>query len=200
MLLCPLQLNSYWICQFTYNTCLSLSLSIIHIQLVKEKILQKCLHRRQKNYVRRRKKIYLSPLLYLLKRYVRQEARINWIAKNTGRNGSRGWCGCSSKCCRGRALSSGKSYADILQVIWFHVLVDFMYYMKSYNWWISSVTHHLHQIITQILVPQFKSNWKIPPEDLGEEDGMIGAADDAEEDHQVVSYSLTSYKIYKFMY
>ncbi len=29
---------------------------------------------------------------------------------------------------------------------------------------------------------------------------MIGAADDAEEDHQVVSYSLTSYKTNEFMY
>jgi hypothetical protein len=38
------------------------------------------------------------------------------------------------------------------------------------------------------------------PEDLGEEDGVIGAADDAKEDHQVVSYSLTSYKTHEFMY
>jgi hypothetical protein len=39
-----------------------------------------------------------------------------------------------------------------------------------------------------------KSNHKKTPEDLGEEVGMIGVADDAVEDHQVVSYSLTSYK------
>jgi hypothetical protein len=45
-----------------------------------------------------------------------------------------------------------------------------------------------------------KSNSKKTPEDLGEEDGVIEAADDAEEKHQVVSYSLTSYKTYKFMY
>jgi hypothetical protein len=44
----------------------------------------------------------------------------------------------------------------------------------------------------QILVPQFKSNCKKSPAELGVEDGMIGVADDAEEDHQVVSYSLTS--------
>jgi hypothetical protein len=53
--------------------------------LVKEKILQKYLHQRQKNYVRRRRKIYLIPLMYLLKRYVRQEARINQIAKKQGK-------------------------------------------------------------------------------------------------------------------
>jgi hypothetical protein len=35
-----------------------------------------------KNYVRRRRKIYLIPLLYLLMRNIRQEARINQIAKN----------------------------------------------------------------------------------------------------------------------
>jgi hypothetical protein len=33
---------------------------------------------------------------------------------------------------------------------------------------------------------------KKTPEELGVEDGVIGLADDAEEDHQVVSYSLTS--------
>ncbi len=39
------------------------------------------------------------------------------------------------------------------------------------------------------------------PEELCVEDGMIGAADDAEEDHQVVvSCSLTTYNIYEFMY
>jgi hypothetical protein len=39
------------------------------------------------------------------------------------------------------------------------------------------------------------------PEELCVEDGVIGVADDAEEDHQVVvSCSLTSYKIYEFMY
>jgi hypothetical protein len=36
-----------------------------------------------KNYVRRRRKIYLIPLICLLKRYVRQEAKINQIAKKT---------------------------------------------------------------------------------------------------------------------
>ncbi len=50
------------------------------------------------------------------------------------------------------------------------------------------------------MVPQLKSNSKKTPEDLGEKDCVIGAADDAEVDHQVVSYSLTSYKIYEFMY
>jgi hypothetical protein len=35
-----------------------------------------------KNHVRRRRKNYLIPHMYLLKRYVRQEARINQIAKN----------------------------------------------------------------------------------------------------------------------
>jgi hypothetical protein len=50
------------------------------------------------------------------------------------------------------------------------------------------------------MVPQLKSNQKKPLEELGVEDGMLGAADDAEEDHQVVSYSLTSYMIYEFMY
>ncbi len=35
---------------------------------------------------------------------------------------------------------------------------------------------------------------------MGEDDGVIGAADDAEEDHQVARYSLTSYKTYEFMY
>jgi hypothetical protein len=45
-----------------------------------------------------------------------------------------------------------------------------------------------------------KSNSKKSPEVFGEEDGMIGAPDDAEEDHQVVSSSLTSYKTYEFMY
>jgi hypothetical protein len=45
-----------------------------------------------------------------------------------------------------------------------------------------------------------KSNRKKTPEELGEENGVIGAVDDAEEDHQVVSYSLTSYKTYEFMY
>jgi hypothetical protein len=45
-----------------------------------------------------------------------------------------------------------------------------------------------------------KSNCKKTPEDLGDEDGMIGVVDDAEKDHQVVSYSLTSYKTFEFMY
>jgi hypothetical protein len=49
--------------------------------LVKEEILQKRLHRRQKNYVRRRRKNYLISLMYLLKRYIRQLGRINQIAK-----------------------------------------------------------------------------------------------------------------------
>jgi hypothetical protein len=35
-----------------------------------------------------------------------------------------------------------------------------------------------------------KSNRKKTPENLGEEDGIIEAVDDAEENHQVVSYSL----------
>jgi hypothetical protein len=48
--------------------------------------------------------------------------------------------------------------------------------------------------------PKVQSNRKKTTEDLGEEDGVIGAVDDAEEDHQAVSYSLTSYKIYEFMH
>jgi hypothetical protein len=40
-----------------------------------------------------------------------------------------------------------------------------------------------------------------PPEELGVEDGVIRAVDDAEEEHQVVvSCSLTFHKIYEFMY
>jgi hypothetical protein len=66
---------------------------------------------------------------------------------------------------------------------------------------ISSVTHHLHQIIPQIQVAQLKSNRKKTLEELCVEDGVNGAADDAEEYHQVVvSCSLTSYKMYQFMY
>jgi hypothetical protein len=40
-----------------------------------------------------------------------------------------------------------------------------------------------------------KSNRKKTREDFGEEDGVIGAVDDAKENHQVVSYSLTCYDI-----
>jgi hypothetical protein len=36
-----------------------------------------------KNYLRRRRKVYLIPLMYHLKRDVRREARINQIAKKT---------------------------------------------------------------------------------------------------------------------
>jgi hypothetical protein len=46
-----------------------------------------------------------------------------------------------------------------------------------------------------------KSNRKKTPEELDLEDGMVGAVDDDEEEHKVVvSYALTSYKFYKFMY
>jgi hypothetical protein len=57
-----------------------------------------------------------------------------------------------------------------------------------------SIFPYTHQIITQNLVPQLKPNRKKTPEDLGEEEGVIGVADDAKEDHQVASSSLTSYK------
>ncbi len=46
-----------------------------------------------------------------------------------------------------------------------------------------------------------KSNRKKTPEALGVEDGMVGAVDDAEEEHGVVvRCTLTSYKLYEFMY
>ncbi len=48
---------------------------------------------------------------------------------------------------------------------------------------------------------QKKSNCKKPPEELGVEDGVVGAVDDAKEEHGVVvSLTLTSYKLYEFMY
>ncbi len=46
-----------------------------------------------------------------------------------------------------------------------------------------------------------KSNRKKTPEELGLEDGVVGAVNDAEEGHGVVvSHTLTSYKLYGFMY
>ncbi len=46
-----------------------------------------------------------------------------------------------------------------------------------------------------------KSNCKKTPEELGLEDGVVGAVNDAEEEHGVVvSCTLTSYKLYEFMY
>ncbi len=46
-----------------------------------------------------------------------------------------------------------------------------------------------------------KSNRKKTPEELGLEDGVVGAVNDAEEEHGVVvSFTLTSYKLYEFMY
>jgi hypothetical protein len=49
--------------------------------LVKEEILRKRLHRRQKNNIRRRRMNDLIPLVSLLKRYIRRLGRINQIAK-----------------------------------------------------------------------------------------------------------------------
>ncbi len=46
-----------------------------------------------------------------------------------------------------------------------------------------------------------KSNRKKPPEAMGLEDGVVGAVNVAEEEHVVVvSRTLTSDKLYEFMY
>ncbi len=46
-----------------------------------------------------------------------------------------------------------------------------------------------------------KSNCKKIPEEMGVEDGVVGAVNVAEEEHLVVvSHTLTSYKLYEFMY
>jgi hypothetical protein len=46
-----------------------------------------------------------------------------------------------------------------------------------------------------------KSNCKKPPEEMGVEDGVVGAVNVAEEEHVVVvSCTLTPYKLYEFMY
>ncbi len=46
-----------------------------------------------------------------------------------------------------------------------------------------------------------KSNCKKTPEEMGLEDGVVGAVNVAEEEHGVVvSCTLTSYKLYEFMY
>ncbi len=46
-----------------------------------------------------------------------------------------------------------------------------------------------------------KSNCKKPPEEMGLEDGVVRAVNVAEEEHVVVvSRTLTSYKLYGFMY
>jgi hypothetical protein len=78
---------------------------------------------------------------------------------------------------------------------------ELIYYMNLYNESISPVARHLHQIIPPIQVPQLKSNRKQTPGELGVEDGVIGAVDDAEEEQGVVvSHSLTLYNLYEFMY
>jgi hypothetical protein len=46
-----------------------------------------------------------------------------------------------------------------------------------------------------------KSNCKKTPEEMGVEDGVVGAVNVVEEEHVVVvSCTLTSYKLYEFMY
>ncbi len=46
-----------------------------------------------------------------------------------------------------------------------------------------------------------KSNCKKPPEEMDLKNGVVGAVNVAEEEHRlVVSRTLTSYKLYEFMY
>ncbi len=79
----------HFITEFSLNLSIHISSLFVslferytHLVVYNKEILQKRLHWRQKNNVRRRRMNYLVPLIYLLKRYIRWLGRINQISKN----------------------------------------------------------------------------------------------------------------------